>query len=463
MRRGTAIPAAVGISVAGLLAACAGTTSTPTPTIAPTFSAASPQASDGVEPTAMPTASKVALYLVDRNLNDSLGQQLPVGILAGVKGAMAGGEAPAEFQQRLLEQDPGLTTLFYAAEAYDGVILAALTAASAKSDAGADLAGQLAPLTNGTEPCFDYATCLALVEKGESIAYQGVSGASAFTSAGEPTAAQVGIYEFGADNRLKPEATYKRGQVQVADAVEQRVAAAQAGAGDGVFTVGIVPQPEGALSLLNPAQRAAVELAVADITAAGGIPGFERVVLVDPDSAAASPSASPAKAKAAPASPYKRLVAQRPDVVIGPPSAADMVEAVRELGKAGVLVVSPTSTAAAPAAGGPLVWRMSPTNLLQGAMLGTVVLDDGHRKVAILSSGDAYGEQLADGVAAAVQQRGGTVVARITYDPASPDFAGVVGKAKAADPDSIVLTGGPESASVIQEIVSQGIGPNTIG
>lgn len=110
-----------------------------------------------------------------------------------------------------------------------------------------------------------------------------------------------------------------------------------------------------------------------------------------------------------------------------------------------------------------LFWRTAPSDVLEGAFLGSVVLRDGHTKVAILARDDVYGDSLRANVAQVVNEGGGEVVANITYDPESNDFAAQAARIKAAQPDAIVLIGAYESGQIITELVKQGIGPNSAG
>ena len=84
---------------------------------------------------------------------------------------------------------------------------------------------------------------------------------------------------------------------------------------------------------------------------------------------------------------------------------------------------------------------MAPSDVLQGAVLGSLILEDGHSRVAILARDDAYGAGVASSVAAAVSAGGGEVVERVVYDPVAGDFAAAVARITAAAPDAIVLIG----------------------
>jgi branched-chain amino acid transport system substrate-binding protein len=96
---------------------------------------------------------------------------------------------------------PGLDEFAYAAESYDATILVALAAQAAGDDAGESLAAKMQEVSSGGEKCTSFADCKQLLEDGQDIDYDGVSGTIEFNDAGDPSEASVGIYEYGADNR----------------------------------------------------------------------------------------------------------------------------------------------------------------------------------------------------------------------------------------------------------------------
>jgi branched-chain amino acid transport system substrate-binding protein len=156
----------------------------------------------------------VPLYLVDGNLGNALGEDLPAGLLEGTKGSLPGAEATEEFRARLQEVDPELTDYSYSGESYDAVITTALAAEVAKSDGGDKIATVLADVTRGGEKCTDFASCKELISGGTTdIDYDGVSGPIEFSDVGDPTQATIGIYSYGADNKLVSEVDYVEGNL----------------------------------------------------------------------------------------------------------------------------------------------------------------------------------------------------------------------------------------------------------
>jgi branched-chain amino acid transport system substrate-binding protein len=154
------------------------------------------------------------LYLVDGNTGNALGEKLPAGLLAGVKGTIPGAAAGAEFQARLKTVDPDLKDFSYSAESYDAVNVVALAAIVAESDAGTDIAKNLMDVTSGGEKCTTFADCKELAEAGTDLDYDGLSGPIEFDENGDPTEASVGVYEYDANNTIPATAqNYKSGKL----------------------------------------------------------------------------------------------------------------------------------------------------------------------------------------------------------------------------------------------------------
>lgn len=455
MKRTTVFKTAAVLGVASLtLAACGGSSESTETDAAASEPAASEEAPAEEAPAEEPAAGGVPLYLVDGNTGNALGEKLPAGTLNGVKGTIPGAENTEDFKAALLEVDPELIDYAYAPESYDAVILAALAAAAAKSDAGVDMAKQLVPITNGTDICNDYAGCLALLEEGKSIDYNGRSGAVNFWDAGDPTSASIGVYTFGPDNKLLPEVTYATGDIVPEGEANPIDGKPQDGAGDGVFKIGTFLPVTGNLAFLGPPEVAGVKLAIKDIEEAGGIPGFDSIVLEEGDSGDTSTETGRQT--------VKRLLPLGIDILVGAASSGSSLQVLDEVTGAGVLMISPANTSpaltTAPDRG--LYWRTAPSDVLQGAFVGNMMLADGYTKIAIMSLQDAYGDGLNANITKAVTEGGGEVVANVVYDPTAADFAADVAQIKAAGPEAIVLIGFDESAQIIQEMVKQGIGPN---
>jgi branched-chain amino acid transport system substrate-binding protein len=137
--------------------------------------------------------------------NTLLSQVVPrnPGILKGVKGPVidTGDEA---FVKRLEEANPTIRDPAYAAQSYDAVVITALAAAIAGTDAPLAVAKEINGVTKDGEKCTTFAACMTLVKEGKNIDYDGPSGTLDFTDPGEPRSATYVISEFQADGTVKP-------------------------------------------------------------------------------------------------------------------------------------------------------------------------------------------------------------------------------------------------------------------
>jgi ABC-type branched-subunit amino acid transport system substrate-binding protein len=146
---------------------------------------------------------EIPLYGTDGNMGNALGEQFTEpGAIEGFRGTTPLVELSQDFQDQLLELDPNLVDFNYAAESYDAVNIIALAATIAESDAGEALAEEIIDVTREGTECTDFASCLELVEAGEDIDYNGVSGPVEMDDVGDPTQASFGVLTFGADNRI---------------------------------------------------------------------------------------------------------------------------------------------------------------------------------------------------------------------------------------------------------------------
>jgi branched-chain amino acid transport system substrate-binding protein len=157
------------------------------------------------------TPDEKQIYLVDGNIGNATGEDFTEpGTLVGVKGTLPAIELSDDFRNRLLGIDPALVDFSYSAETYDAVVISALAATAADSDDPAAMAREINGITRDGESCETYADCLALLEAGTDIDYNGPSGPQDFSQPGEPTAASFAIMTYAEDNTIDDEATEYR-------------------------------------------------------------------------------------------------------------------------------------------------------------------------------------------------------------------------------------------------------------
>jgi branched-chain amino acid transport system substrate-binding protein len=109
-----------------------------------------------------------------------------------------------------------------------------------------------------------------------------------------------------------------------------------------------------------------------------------------------------------------------------------------------------------------LYFRTAPSDVLQGRVMGDLVLNDGYLDVGIMALQDPYGEGLAENVRMSIEGGGGTIVEEIIYDPQAASYTAEVTQMAAANPEAIVLIGFNETSTVLPELETQGIGPQDV-
>lgn len=226
---------------------------------------------------------------------------------------------------------------------------------------------------------------------------------------------------------------------------------------DGVLKIGTVLPQTGSLAFLGPPEFAGVNLAVDEINKAGGVNGKD-VEVFEGDSGDTSTNIASTTAD--------QMIARGSDVIIGAASSSVSLTIIDKITSAGVLQISPANTSPefSTYADNGLYWRTAPPDTFQGQVLAEVVTSANVTKPAVLVLQDSYGEGLAGNFKTNFEDAGGTLAGEpIFYDPKAQTFDAEVGQAKALNPDGIVLIGFEESKKVIQELIKQGIGPETVG
>jgi ABC-type branched-subunit amino acid transport system substrate-binding protein len=376
------------------------------------------------------------------------------GALQGFKGTTPLVELSDDFKTKLKGIDPTLKDYNYAAETYDAVVIIALAADMAKTD-GIDLAKQINGITRDGTKCTDYAGCKKLADAGTDLDYDGVSGPIEFSGNGEPLQASYGILTFGADDHIDDSKTiYKQAKAPASADVAQ-VPVEGTRKGDGELKIGTILPQTGSLAFLGPPEFAGFDLAIKDINAAGGAIG-KPVVGDKGDSGDATTDTVNQTTD--------RLLGENVDAIIGAASSGVSLKVIDKITGAGVVQFSPanTSKALSTYADKGLYFRTAPSDILQGAVLGEVIAEDGHKNIALIVRQDAYGTGLQEDLTKALTDAGSKVVIAKVYPETADTFTTEVNEVKAAKPDAIVLISFDEASKILNTMVEAGIGPKDV-
>lgn len=227
--------------------------------------------------------------------------------------------------------------------------------------------------------------------------------------------------------------------------------------GDGTLTIGSLLPQTGSLAFLGPPEFAGVDLAVEEINEAGGVLG-EDVVHVRGDSGDTDSGIAPAETD--------KLLDADSDVIVGAASSGVSLTVLDKILAAGVVMFSPANTSTAFDEGDyaepDLYFRTAPSDILQGAVMANLLLQDERSNVAILARQDAYGETLAQEVTTNLENAGATVADTVFYGERAPSYDSQVAEIAGAGADSLVLIGFEETASIVPQLIQAGAGPQDL-
>ena len=226
---------------------------------------------------------------------------------------------------------------------------------------------------------------------------------------------------------------------------------APAGGGDGVLRLGGILPETGNLAFLGPPEFAGVELAIADINAAGGVNGADIEWL---------PGDSGDNGDVANAT-VDRLLAEDVDGFIGAASSGVSLTVIDKITGAGKIHFSPANTSPAFTTydDNGLYFRTAPSDVVQGAALADIMLADGNETAAFLVLNDSYGTGLLEFTKGPWEANGGTTVYEVVYDPQAENFDAEVAATVEANPDAIVIIGFDETSKILSGLIENGMGP----
>jgi branched-chain amino acid transport system substrate-binding protein len=224
-------------------------------------------------------------------------------------------------------------------------------------------------------------------------------------------------------------------------------------AGDGVLRLGGILPETGNLAFLGPPEFAGAELAVQEINAAGGVLGNDVEWL---------PGDSGDNGEVANAT-VDRLLAENVDGFIGAASSGVSLTVIDKITQAGKIHFSPANTSPTftDYDDNGLYFRTAPSDVVQGAALADVMINDGATTAAFLVLNDSYGTGLLKYTKEPYEAAGGEVVYEVVYDPQAENFDAEVAATVDADPDAIVIIGFDETTKILTGLIEAGMGPDT--
>ena len=223
------------------------------------------------------------------------------------------------------------------------------------------------------------------------------------------------------------------------------------------FTIGGIFPLSGPVAVYGTEARNGVELAIAEINAAGGIAG-KQVVLIGEDD-----EGNPEKT----VNVYKKLTTKDGVKIIIGSLTSGATAAITSLAQAQkVLLLAPAATMPSITDAGDYVFRACFIDPFQGTVGGKFTAEHlGKKRAAVLYDvGNDYSVGLYDNFKIAFEKAGGTVVAAESYSTGDKNFSAQLTKIKNAKPDVVYL---PDYYGVValiaKQLRDQGINTEIVG
>lgn len=221
-------------------------------------------------------------------------------------------------------------------------------------------------------------------------------------------------------------------------------------AGDGVLKIGGVLPLTGSLAFLSPPEIAGVDLAIADINAAGGVLGQPVEWDLQDSSDGDNPAIAPASAT--------KLLDAGVDAIVGAAASGVTRLIIDQVTKAKVVQISMSNTAPDLSTwdDGGYYFRTAPSDLLQGAIVGNQIVAAGKENVAIIYQQSPYGEGLVAKAKGTLEAAGATIVSELSFPEGESNFDTIVDQTVAAGADSLLVISYDEFKKIAPALEKKG-------
>ncbi|MGA1207650.1 MAG: branched-chain amino acid ABC transporter substrate-binding protein [Gammaproteobacteria bacterium] len=189
-------------------------------------------------------------------------------------------------------------------------------------------------------------------------------------------------------------------------------------------------------SLAEPMARGA-ELAIKEVNASGALLDNATISIVRADSTCVDAAAAAAAAE--------RLVSsERVDSIIGGLCSGATISMLQNVAMPkGVVLFSPSATSPALSTleDNGFFFRASPSDARQGQVISEILMEKGHRSIAMTYTNNDYGKGLADSIQTNFVAAGGKVTINTPHEDGKGDYGAEVGALAQAGGDILVVVG----------------------
>jgi branched-chain amino acid transport system substrate-binding protein len=230
------------------------------------------------------------------------------------------------------------------------------------------------------------------------------------------------------------------------------VASLLAGCGAGssaTIKIGTIQPISGAISAFGTQSRDAINMAVEEINAAGGVLGKNLEVIVEDD------EATPEKTVNA----FKKLVTQDKIVgLVGALTSKCSLAITKEAQQRKLVMISPTSTNDTVTDAGDYIFRACYNDSFQGVVVAQFAFSNlkGKNAAILYDNTNDYSKGLTENFKKKFEELGGKIVAQEAYATGDKDFKAQITKIKGTNPDVLFIPDYYNTVALIAKQVRSG-------
>jgi len=201
--------------------------------------------------------------------------------------------------------------------------------------------------------------------------------------------------------------------------------------------LGIILGFTGPIESLTPDMAAGAELAMKEVSDAGGILDGSKVTPVRADSTCTDAAAASAAAE-------RLITSDKVKAIMGADCSGVTTAILKNVALAkGVVMVSPSATSPALSSveDNGLFFRTAPSDARQGAVLAAILKDKGVKSAALTYTNNDYGKGLAESIKSNFEKVGGKITISAAHEDGKGDYNAEVGALAAAGGDVLIVAG----------------------
>lgn len=219
------------------------------------------------------------------------------------------------------------------------------------------------------------------------------------------------------------------------------------GFADDSYKVGAITPLSGKLAVYGEGFQRAMNLAMDEINAAGGIKGKPLEIVFEDNGSTAQGSVSAIQ---------KLITVDKLPVIFGPAASSNFLAVCPIAQQHATVLIGAESAAASISKCGSYVLRVFPSDLLQGRGVAELTEDLGHKKVVLTYINNDWGVGLADVFKQTYRNNGGEIVDEFAYDEGKTDYRSEILRIKQSGVPVVVnLTYIKEGATMLKQAFEQ--------